>query len=133
MDVIHFTLGATDPLRGFFSRNVLFVPLADGTGECHVSCAHLGPFAKIDAPSLTHAAALLIVHGKVTIETDHARIVLSGGMGCMLAKAEGYTVNTDDGAIILIVEAGELVPHPRGISSPQRIAGQTWPGDQKKD
>jgi hypothetical protein len=24
MDVIHFTLGATDPLRGFFSRNVLF-------------------------------------------------------------------------------------------------------------
>jgi len=47
MDVIHFTHGATDPLTAFDAHG----------GECHVSCAHLDPGAKIPAPSLTHAVA----------------------------------------------------------------------------
>jgi hypothetical protein len=128
MRVIHFTHGATDPLTSFGSTQVHFVPLADGFGDSHVSCAYFGPYAKITAPSLTHAAALLVVHGKVTIQSDDCRIEFSGGMGCLLAKDEPYTVDTDDGAIILIVESCELVAHPRGISSPERIAGQTWPG-----
>jgi hypothetical protein len=33
------------------------------------------------------------------------------------------------GAIILIVEAEELVPHARGVSMPERIAGARWPSD----
>ena len=70
MRVIHFTHGATDPLTAFDSKGVRFVPLADGFGDSHVGCAHLDPGATIEAPSLTHAAALLVVHGSVTIETD---------------------------------------------------------------
>jgi hypothetical protein len=34
------------------------------------------------------------------------------GMGCVLAKDEPYTVFSDAGAILLILEAGELVAHP---------------------
>jgi hypothetical protein len=33
------------------------------------------------------------------------------------------------GAIVLIVEADSLTAHPRGISTPERIRGQTWPSD----
>lgn len=36
---------------------------------------------------------------------------------------------SEHGAIILIVEAQDLIPHPRGISTPERIAGAGWPSD----
>ena len=93
-------------------------------------CAHLDPGAKISAPSQTHAAAPLVVHGKVTVWTDR-RIQLSGGMGGVLAEGEAYRLETDTGAILLIVESAKLTAHPRGISSSARIAGQTWQGDPK--
>jgi hypothetical protein len=131
MRVIHFTQGATDPLNTFDAKGVRFVPLADGSGDTHVSCAHLDPGAKIDAPSLTHAAALLIVHGRVIIVTEdpESRIDFYGGMGGVFEKHERFTVHSEAGAILLIVECEELTPHRRGISSPERIAGQRWPSD----
>ncbi len=33
-----------------------FLPLADGTGDTHVSCLHLEQGATVPAPSTTHAA-----------------------------------------------------------------------------
>ena len=131
MRVIHFTHGATDPLEGFGAKGVRFLPLADGQGDTHVSCAHLDPGAEIQAPSLTHAATLLVVHGRVTIThlVTTANINMSAGMGVVFAKEEPYTFRSDTGAIVLLVESDELTPHPRGISSPERIAGQTWPSD----
>jgi hypothetical protein len=130
MDVIHFTQGATDPLNDFRAKGVRFLPLADGTGDSHVSCAHLEPGATIQAPSITHAAALLVVHGRITITTQHdARIQFSAGMGAIFDRNEPYTIESDAGAIVLIVESDTLTAHARGISSPDRIAGQTWPSD----
>jgi hypothetical protein len=35
----------------------------------------------------------------------------------------------EEGVILLIVEAQELAAHARGISTPQRITGATWPSD----
>jgi hypothetical protein len=131
MDVIHFTRGATDPLDAFDSTGVHFLPLADGQGDTHVSCAHLDPGATINAPSLTHATALLVVHGRIKITklTDTINIHIHAGMGAVFAKEEPYTLRSDTGAILVLVESDELTPHPRGISSPERIAGQTWPSD----
>jgi hypothetical protein len=43
MHVIHFTHSATDPLVSFDAEGVHFVPLADGKGDTHVSCAHRDP------------------------------------------------------------------------------------------
>jgi redox-sensitive bicupin YhaK (pirin superfamily) len=130
MDVIHFTHNATDRLRSFGARGARFLPLADGTCDTHVSCLHLEEGARIPAPSTTHGATLLLVHGRITITTQHdARIDFSGGMGAIFDKGEPYSIDTSTGAIILIVEADELVPHPRGISTPERITGATWPRD----
>jgi hypothetical protein len=130
MRVIHFTQGATDPLTTHDAKGVRFVPLADGTGESHLSCAHLEPGATVNAPSLTHGAALLVVHGRITVITQlDAHIRLSGGMGAVWGRDEPYSIESDIGAIVLIVESTELAAHFCGVSSPERIAGQTWPSD----
>jgi hypothetical protein len=133
MNIIHFTRGATDPLEGFGAKGARFLPLADGQGDTHVACAHLDPGAEIQAPSLTHAAALLVVHGRITIVSEHGstrNINIYAGVGAVAEPQEPYTFKSDLGAILLIVEAEQLLPHPRGISSPERIAGQAWPGDR---
>jgi redox-sensitive bicupin YhaK (pirin superfamily) len=131
MDVIHFTRGATDPLQDAGTRGAHFLPLADGEGDAHIGCVHLEPGATIESPSLTHAAALLVVHGRITVTAHAAGGIawLSGGMGCVLKRDEAYSLESLVGAIVLIVEAHSLSAHLRGISTPQRISGQTWPSD----
>jgi hypothetical protein len=131
MDVIHFTYGATDPLNSGDAQGVRFLPLADGQGDCHLGCVHLDPGAKLAAPSLTHAAALLVVHGRINLtnEEPFVRLQVHAGMGCVFDKHQPYSLDTEVGAIVLIVESDTLAAHARGISSPDRIVGQTWPSD----
>jgi hypothetical protein len=129
MRVIHFTQPAADPLNSFDAVGASFLPLADGEGDTHISCLHLEVGGKIEAPSITHAAALLIVHGRVTLELQPGRINFSGGMGAVFSPNESYTLKSDTGAIIVIVESEQLAAHTRAISSPQRIEGATWPSD----
>jgi redox-sensitive bicupin YhaK (pirin superfamily) len=131
MFIIHFTEAATDPLKSFNAVRATFLPLADGGGDVHISCLHLDSGASIQNPSLTHAAALLVVHGQVTIEpTDtRARINLLAGMGAVFNPNEPYTLTSNTGAILLIVECQQLTAHERALSTPQRIAGATWPSD----
>jgi hypothetical protein len=50
-------------------------------------------------------------------------------MGAVIADHEPYTIESVTGAIVLIVEAADLKPHARGTSSPERIAGPTWPSN----
>jgi redox-sensitive bicupin YhaK (pirin superfamily) len=132
MKVIHFTRGAADPLESSGAEGAHFLPLADGSGDTHVSCVHLDPGATISAPSLTHAATLLVVHGRITITSEHAgprNTKIHAGMGIVVAPEEPYSFKSDSGAIVLIVEAEQLSAHKRGISNPERIAGATWPSD----
>jgi hypothetical protein len=131
MDVIHFTHGATDPLESPGARGAHFLPLADGEGDAHIGCVHLDPGARVESPSLAHAAALLVVYGRITVTADASGKIawLSGGMGCVLKREEAYSLKTETGAIVLVVEADTLAAHPRGISTPERINGQTWPSD----
>jgi hypothetical protein len=72
MRVIHFTHGAADPLESSGAEGAHFLPLADGNGDTHVSCVHLRSGTTISAPSLTHAATLLIVHGRITITSEYS-------------------------------------------------------------
>ena len=71
------------------------------------------------------------MHGRITmtIKTPSARIDIHAGMGVVFDDHERYTLDSDTGAILLIFEADTLTAHARGISIPQRIAGQTWPSD----
>jgi hypothetical protein len=131
MDVIHFTEPAADPLDTFGATGARFLPLTEGQGNSHVSCLHLDSNARISSPSLTHAAALLVVHGRITVTTlDPAmRIDILAGMGCVFDKGEPYTIESVTGAILIIVESECLAAHGRGISRPERIAGARWSGD----
>ena len=130
MKVIHFTQPAADPLEAFDAAGASFLPLADGQGDIHISCLHLETGGNVESPSLSHAAALLIVHGRVTIEqAPGPRIHFSGGMGAVFEQNEPYTLKSETDAIILIVESQQLTAHARAISTPQRIEGATWPSD----
>ena len=90
MVVIHFTDGAADPLQAFRSERARFVPLTAGAGETHLSCLHLQPGASIEDSPSTHAAALLIAHGKFTFIglEPSCRIHCLPGMGCLVRAAE---------------------------------------------
>jgi hypothetical protein len=50
-------------------------------------------------------------------------------MGAVFEQNEPYTLKADTDAILLLVESQELTAHARGISTPQRIEGATWPSD----
>jgi redox-sensitive bicupin YhaK (pirin superfamily) len=132
MRVIHFTRGATDPLTVSGATGASFLPLADGEGDTHISCLHLERDGKIEAPSISHAAALLVVHGRITITGEHAgprNTKIHAGMGIVVGREEPYSFKSESGAILLIVESQELTAHARAISTPQRIEGATWPSD----
>ena len=135
MDVIYFTHGATDLLRSFDATGARFLPLADGTGGAHISCLHLEEGSTICAPSITHAATLLVVHGRITI-TRHSpsnKMHIHAGMGAVFNHGERYSIESATGAIVLIVEAGTLQAHERAVSTPSRIAGQAWPNGHHRD
>lgn len=132
MQIVHFSENAADPLTAFGADRASFVPLADGGGDTHVSCLHLEPGGTVTAPSIDHAATLLVVHGRLNFTSRGGHdidLTLHAGMGCVVTAQEPYAFQTDLGAIILIVESTTLSPHARGISSPDRIAGATWPSD----
>jgi hypothetical protein len=128
MQVIHFTEGATDLLWGFRAEGTRFVPLADGDGDVHVSCLHLLPGAFISEPPVTHDCAVLIVHGYVVVVGD-CRLDLYAGVGFVVNAGERYSLESSEGAILIVAEPRSLEATSCGRSTPQRIMGQRWPGD----
>jgi hypothetical protein len=131
MLVIHFTSAATDPLQAFGSSGASFLPLAQTEGNSQISCLHLETGAQVPSPSLSHAAALLCVHGRITVTTEipYTQIDIHAGMGAVFDKDETYSLKSEEGAILLIVESDRLTASERAISTPQRIAGAAWPSD----
>jgi len=129
MQVIHFTHGATDPLENA-SRSAL-IDLANGRGDTRISCLHLAAGAEILEPPATHDCAVLLVHGRITLAAADTglRLELLAGVGVLVKTGERYTLESEQGAILLVVEAQELKATRQGISTPQRITGQRWPGD----
>jgi hypothetical protein len=64
------------------------------------------------------------------VDNDSVRIIdIRAGMGAVLKKDEAYSLNSEEGAILFIVEAQDLTAHARAVSTPQRFAGATWPAD----
>jgi hypothetical protein len=131
MIIIQFTSGAAGPLTAFDAHGARFLPLLEGQGNSHVSCLHLDSNARIASPSLTHAAALLCVHGCLAVTTldPSMRIDIHAGMGCVFDAGEPYAIESATGAIVIIIEADSLAAHERGVSRPERIAGARWPSD----
>ncbi|MGH8228602.1 MAG: hypothetical protein ACREU3_12000 [Steroidobacteraceae bacterium] len=135
MRVIHFTHGATDPLWNPAS-GARFVPLADGFGATYLSCLHLEPGARIPEAPTGAATALLLVHGYGVLWTHHPdemRIAISPGMGFVFESGARYSLESRTGMIYLVVESATLQPTAAGMSTPERIRGQLWPGETVAD
>ena len=130
MQVIHFTEGATDPLKGFGAQSVRFVSLAAGGGDTHLSCLYVDAGARIDQPSTSHDCASLLVHGQGIFAGEFGlRLDLSAGVGLVLKAGERYRLESARGGILLLVESAVLAATKRGLSTPSRIMGQRWPGE----
>ena len=99
MDIIHFTLAATDPLKAFSASGASFLPLVEGLGNSHISCLHLEKDGKIQAPSISHSAALLCIHGCLSVKTPfpETQINLHAGMGAVFEPNEHYILKSDTG------------------------------------
>ncbi len=117
VDVIHFTHGAADPLTGFDSTGVRFLLLADGHGDTQLSCVHLDPGAKIEAPPLTHAATLLVIHGRITITrlVGATNINIYAGMGCVFDEDDSVDLYT-----------GPKPPQGQEANWIPTVAGKGW-------
>jgi hypothetical protein len=76
--------------------------------------------------------AELCVHGCLSVKTrfPETQINLHAGMGAILDQDEAYSLSSEEGAILLIIESDQLIPSDRAISTPQRIQGATWPSDR---
>ena len=133
MDVIHFTKGATDPLLGFRAHDIGFVPLADGAGadETYVSCLHLGAGGWVSDPPSMRDSAILIVQGTATftLGKPRMRLKLVPGVGVVVNADDRYRLESDLGAIVIVIESECLEATELAISTPDRICGQTWPGE----
>lgn len=128
MRVIHFTVGAGDPLWGAGVSGVDFVPMLTGDSAFQLGCLHLSKGAVSNRPAPEHACALLVVQGLATL-LDPCRIDLSGGMGIVVQRGEGIRLESRDGAVLLVLECAELEATEVAISTPERISGQRWPGE----
>jgi hypothetical protein len=139
VEVIHFTVGATDPLPSLLAHGARSVPLAEGNGQTRLSCLHLAAGSQLSEPLATYDCALLLVHGHVIftmIETEYLpdptilmRLDMYAGMGLVVKSTEHYTLESVGGAILLAVESPRLDATLSGISTPARIAGQRWPSE----
>jgi hypothetical protein len=135
LNVIHFTHGATDPVQGFRAHGVRVVNLADGAGtdETFVSCMHIEPGGWIVDPPSGRDCTMLVVHGQVTLEERRPYPLshfLTSGVGVVLTADVPYSIASQAGAIVMVVEAERLQATQDGKSSPERIMGQTWPGER---
>jgi hypothetical protein len=141
VQVVHFTEGATDPVQGFRSHGVRVVTFADGAGadETYVSCLHFEPGGWISDPPAVRDSALLSVHGEATLMGLDAdtrvvtgpRLELLPGVGLILSADATYRLHSDSGAIVLVIEAERLESTKQGRSTPERIMGATWPGEDQ--
>jgi hypothetical protein len=132
MITIHFTYLAADPLAGFGAIGARFLLLMEGQGNSDISCLNLDSNSKVASLSLAHAAALICVHGRIIVTTrrPQTRIDIHAGMGCAFDAGERFAIESTAGAIVLVVESDCLSAQERGISTPARIAGATWPGEK---
>jgi hypothetical protein len=80
---------------------------------------------------MTQDCTLLIVQGDLVFESSEpsCRLELSAGVGVVLEAGEQVGLVSRKGAILILVQGPALEAHECGVSTPQRIAGQRWPGE----
>ncbi len=96
-----------------------------------MSCLHLNAGGYIQRRSIAQESALLTVHGSVTLIDDYGlRLEVSAGVGAVLKADEHFALRSVQGGIMFLIQCQQLRALESGISTPRRIAGQRWPGEE---
>jgi hypothetical protein len=128
MDLVHFTPGALDHDSARRPGATAIMPLANGKGDIEISCLYLPPGGRVSVPPSGHSQLILTVNGKATAKFPSGfgpRIY--AGMGMLLHPGETCQLDSEQGAVIIAIEAAKLEADRCGISLPERVAGQQWP------
>lgn len=128
MDIVHFTPGTLDFDKPRPDGTAAIMPLAGGKGEIQISCLHQSAGGRISVPPSNHSQLIMTVHGiaKSTFPTGFGPRIFAG-MGMLLHPGETCQLDSEQGAVIIAVEATTLEADLCGISMPERVAGQQWP------
>jgi hypothetical protein len=130
LQVIHFTAGATDPLTEPHVQGARFVQLARGSGAAQLGCLHLAAGGSLPRRSMPHDSALMTVHGTISVIADDGlRLDICSGVGVTLNAGEYFSLESESGGVMVLFQCQRLEALESGISSPERIRGQDWPGD----
>lgn len=128
MDLVHFTPGTLDFDKTRRSEKAAIMPLTNGRGDVEISCLHLAAGGTISVPPSRHCQLLMTVNGKAksTFPTGFGPRIFAG-MGMLLHPGETCQLDSENGAVIVVVEATKLEPDLCGISMPERVMAQQWP------
>ncbi len=132
MKVIHFTEGAAEQFESSQVTLTKFIPLLHGTADTYVTCLHFLPGASLVELPTAQECALLIVSGSATVLNWEPRfsVELHPGVGVLVEEGDGYALQSPEGAIAIVVNAERLNLSKEAVSVPERIMGQTWPGEE---
>ena len=131
MKVIHFTQGAAEYFDSSKDSLTKFIPLLQGTTETYVTCLHFLPGASVVELPTSQECALMVVSGAATVMNFEPRFTVDlwPGVGVVVEEGEGYALQTAQGAVVIAVNSERLNVSKEAISSPDRVAGQIWPGE----
>ena len=120
-------MGSTE----FLANTLVLYHSPWGEGDAYLRSLHLVPGIPINDPRATRDCARLVVHGQVLVIQDPGgRANVLCGMGMIIKGIVRCRLEGERGAIVLAVESQRPEPTAQGISIPESIAGQHWPGQE---
>jgi hypothetical protein len=135
MDVVHLAAGAAEPRTYFSSTPASLVAPADAThSPAHTRCLHLHPCAGLDHPPRDLPVCILgcPAHGNSFQKPRSCGRRLDAGVGVARRAGKPHALDRESGAILIGVESPGNVAQGRGISSPLRLIGQPWTGEESR-
>jgi hypothetical protein len=72
------------------------------------------------------------VSGFMTANTfePNVSLELKAGVGVVVEEGEGYSLESREGAVVISVNAERLDVSKEAVSTPERVMGQIWPGEE---
>ena len=109
MRVFDFSREHAAAVEQFDSRATASVHLASGGGESHAYCIFFDRGAAIGAHRAGYDQLFLVVQGEAwAAGEDGRRVRLLAGHGAHFASGETHSKGSDEGAVVVMIQAGEL-------------------------
>jgi quercetin dioxygenase-like cupin family protein len=109
MRVFDFSREHAEAVELFDSRRAASVHLGDGGGESHVYCIFFDRGAEIGAHRAGFDQLFLVVEGEAWAAGEDGRHVrLRAGQGAQFARGETHSKGSDEGAVVIMIQTGEL-------------------------